>query len=391
MTAALHTGDRISLTIDDIAFGGEGVGRVNELVVFVPFVLVGETVEAEIIEVKKNFARAKLLKVEKTAPQRVEARCDYFGKCGGCQYQHIAYEEQLRIKRKQIADLFERVGKIPRDVVAPVIGCPSPYGYRNRIMVRSQWNKPEKKLNIGFVRGDCGLVEDIERCVISEPAINEQLQHVRAHPPPKGGIKVVLRVRPEGWELPPDSFFQNNFFMLPALVETARNFLKAGGATHLADLYCGVGFFGIELADSVETFIGVEYDRRAIQAAEKNASSRKIGNGKFMAAKVEDVLPELLQGMSALETAVLIDPPRKGCSPGILKLLRETRPRQVIYISCHPATMARDLNILCAESVFKLLHVQPLDMFPQTQHVECVADLRAGPGPVEPKNMVHVE
>ena len=391
MMTALHTGDKISLTIGDIAFGGEGVGRVNDLVVFVPFVLVGETIEAEIIELKKNFARAKLLKVKKASPQRVQALCDYFGKCGGCQYQHIAYEEQLRIKQKQVADLFERLGKIPREVVAPVIGCPSPYGYRNRIMVRSQWNKPEQKLNIGFVRGDCGLVEDIEHCVISEPAINEQIQHVRAHPPPKGGIKVVLRVQPEGWELPPDSFFQNNFFMLPALVETARGFLMAGGAKHLVDLYCGVGFFGIELADSVETFTGVEYDRRAIQAAERNASSRKIKNGRFMAAKVEDALPELLQGMRAQETAVLIDPPRKGCDPGILKRLREIRPRQVIYVSCHPATMARDLNILCAESVFKLSHVQPLDMFPQTQHVECVADLRAGPGPEEPKNVVHVE
>lgn len=384
---AFQTGDKITLTIDDIAFGGEGVARTHtedgELVIFVPFVLVGEIVEAEITEVKKNFARAKLLQVVKASLERVEAPCVYFGKCGGCQYQHIAYAEQLRIKQKQIVDLFERVGKIPREVVAPVIGCPSPYGYRNRIMIRSQWNKPEQKLNIGFIRGDCGLVEDIEKCIIAEPAINEQIQHVRAHPPPKGGIKVVLRVQPENWELPPDSFFQNNFFLLPALVETARNFLRAGRATHLLDLYCGVGFFGIELANSIETFIGVEYDRRAIQAAEKNALSRKITNGRFIPAKVEDVLPELVNTISARETAVLIDPPRKGCGPEILKLLRETRPRQVIYVSCHPATMARDLNILCAENVFELSHVQPLDMFPQTQHVECVADLRAGPGPVE--------
>jgi tRNA/tmRNA/rRNA uracil-C5-methylase (TrmA/RlmC/RlmD family) len=374
---ALQIGDKISLAIEDIAFGGEGVGRAEGLVVFVPFVITGETVEVEITEVKKNFARAKLLRVEKASPEWVEAPCAYFGKCGGCQYQHMAYEEQLRVKRKQIADLFERVGKISREVVAPVIGCPSPYGYRNRIMVRSQWNKPEQKLNIGFVRGDCGLVEDIEKCIISEPAINEQLLEVRAHPPPKGGIKVVLRVQPEDWELPPDSFFQNNFFLLPQLVETARQFLQAGGARHLADLYCGVGFFGIELANSVETFIGVEYDRQAILAAEKNAQARKITNGRFISAKVEDKLPGLLESITAENTAVLIDPPRKGCGPEILKLLRETRPRQVIYVSCHPATMARDLNILCAENVFKLLQVQPLDMFPQTQHVECVADLRA--------------
>jgi 23S rRNA (uracil1939-C5)-methyltransferase len=235
-------------------------------------------------------------------------------------------------------------------------------------------------LNIGFIRGDCGLVEDIVKCAIAEPSLNEQLQHVRANPPPKGGIKVVLRVQPENWELPPDSFFQNNFFQLSALVETARKFLQAGGATQLVDLYCGVGFFGIELFDSVETFIGVEYDRRAIRAAEQNALSRKITNGQFISAKVEDVLPGLLEKISAEKTAILLDPPRKGCGREILDLLRKIKPRQVIYVSCHPATMARDLNILCEESVFELLHVQPLDMFPQTQHVECVADLRAGTG-----------
>jgi tRNA/tmRNA/rRNA uracil-C5-methylase (TrmA/RlmC/RlmD family) len=381
----LKIGEKISLKIDDIAFGGEGVGRHGDFVVFVPFVLEGETVEVEIIEVKKNFARAKLLRVENASAERVEAPCVYFGKCGGCQYQHIAYPAQLRIKRKQIADLFERVGKLPGTVVAPVIPCPSPYGYRNRIMVRSQWNKPEQKLNIGFVRGDCGLVEDIQKCVIAEPAINEQLAHVRAHPPPKGGIKVVLRVQPDGWELPPDSFFQNNSFLLPALVDTVRGFVRDGGAKHLADLYCGVGFFGIELSDSVERFTGVEYDRRAVRAAEKNADARNIGNGRFIAAKVEEVLANLLDPAAARETAVLIDPPRKGCGPDILKLLRSVRPRQVIYVSCHPATMARDLNILSSENVFELLHVQPLDMFPQTQHVECVADLR-NHDPIQPQN-----
>jgi tRNA/tmRNA/rRNA uracil-C5-methylase (TrmA/RlmC/RlmD family) len=241
-------------------------------------------------------------------------------------------------------------------------------------------------LNIGFVRCDCGLVEDIEKCAIAEPAINEQLAEVRAHPPPKGGIKVVLRVQPDDWELPQDSFFQNNFFLLPSLVDTVRGFLREGGAKHLADLYCGVGYFGIELADSVERFTGVEYDRRAIQAAEKNAAARKIRNGRFIAAKVEEVLANLLDNASARDTAVLIDPPRKGCGPEILKLLRSVRPRQIIYVSCHPATMARDLNILRSENVFNLLHVQPLDMFPQTQHVECVADLRSY-NPNQPQNV----
>jgi tRNA/tmRNA/rRNA uracil-C5-methylase (TrmA/RlmC/RlmD family) len=373
----LNVGDKLVLTIDDIAFGGEGVGRVNDFVVFVPFVLVGEVVEVEIAEVKKNFARAKLLHIEKPSPERVEPACRYFGKCGGCQYQHVEYAAQLRIKRKQIADLFERVGKFSPDLVGSVIPCPQPYGYRNRIMIRSQWNKPEQKLNIGFVRWDCGLVEDIEECKIAEPILNGQITHVRAHPPPRGGLKVVLRVPPEDWDVPPDSFFQSNFFLLPKLVETVREFLHAGGARHLVDLYCGVGFFGIQLAGEVESFVGVEYDRRAVKSAQHNAVVRKANNGEFIAKAVEEVLPELLKKFSSKKTAVVLDPPRKGCLPRTLQLLREAKPAQVIYVSCHPATMARDLNILCGDGVFHLTRVQPLDMFPQTQHVECVADLRA--------------
>jgi len=398
--------DHLTLTIQDIAFGGEGVGRasvsrdesrelkaepspdgsvaldprpstLDSFVVFVPFVLTGEVVEVEITEVKKNFARAKLLRVVQPSPERVEPACRYFAQCGGCQYQHVDYAAQLRMKHKQIADLFQRIGGFEQVRIAPVIPCPRPYGYRNRIMIRSQWNKPEQKLNIGFVRCDCGLVEDIEECKIAEPALNEEIRRVRAHPPPKGGIKIVLRVSPENWDVPPDSFFQNNMSLLPQLVETVRGFLRDSGARHLLDLYCGVGFFGIELADAVESFVGVEYDQRAIQSARRNAAARKISNGEFVSAMVEAVLPELLKRFSPQATTVLLDPPRKGCWPQTLQLLCETKPAQVIYVSCHPATMARDLNILCGNGVFELARVQPLDMFPQTQHVECVADLRA--------------
>jgi tRNA/tmRNA/rRNA uracil-C5-methylase (TrmA/RlmC/RlmD family) len=373
---SLNLGDKINLTIHDLAFGGDGVGRRDDFVVFVPFVLVGEEVEAEIIEVKKNFARGKLLRVVKPSPERVLPECRYFGGCGGCQYQHMSYAEQLRAKHKQIADLFERIGKVSRENIAPVIGCPQPYGYRNRIMIRSQWNKPEQKLNIGFIRGDCGLVEDIMECKIAEPALNEQITYVRNNPPPKGGLKVVLRVQPEGWDVAKDSFFQNNFFLLPQLVETVKGFLRDGGAKHLADLYCGVGFFGIEVADAVESFVGVEYDALAIKSARRNLAARGRTNGEFVQGKVEEVLPQLVEKFTPDATAVLIDPPRKGCQPSVLELLRAQRPAQIIYVSCHPATMARDLNLLCADGAYALARVQPLDMFPQTQHVECVADLR---------------
>ena len=376
----LSVGQLVQLEISDIAFGGEGVGRIEEFVVFVPFVLVGERVEAELTEVKKSFARARLRRVLAASPLRVEPACAHFAACGGCQYQHVAYPEQLRMKRKQIADLFQRIGGVNPDLVAEVTPCPRPYGYRNRIMIRSQWNKPEQRLNIGFVRWDGGLVEDVFECKIAEPALNEQIRHVRAHPPPKGGIKVVLRIPPEGWEVPRDSFFQNNFFLLLRLVETVRGMLQANHTRHLLDLYCGVGFFAIELADVVESFTGVEYDQPAIKAARQNAAARGRTNGEFVAGMVEEVLPGLVRKFSPAASTVLIDPPRKGCQPQTLELLRTLRPAQVIYVSCHPATMARDLNVLCWDGVFELARVSPLDMFPQTQHVECVADLRAATG-----------
>ncbi len=369
-------GNKLSLRISDLAFGGEGVARWEDFVVFVPFVAVGELVEAEITELKKRYARARLLRVLEPSPERVEPGCRYFGACGGCQYQHLAYSAQLRLKHKQIGDLFERLGHFDRRLVAPVIPCPQPYGYRNRIMVRSQWDKFKQGLNIGFIRADSRLVVDVEECRLAEPALNEQLKYVRAHPPPKGGLKVVLRSSPPGWEVPPDSFFQNNSFLLPKLVEVARDALREAQTRHLLDIYCGVGFFSVELAPLVESFVGVELDHMAIQAARRNAAARARTNGEFIAGTAEEQLPAILSRFPAPATTVLLDPPRKGCQPETLQMLRRVQPAQIIYISCHPATMARDLNILCAQGAFELAQVRPLDMFPHTQHVECVGDLR---------------
>ena len=373
---ALAVGQKLILTVSDIAFGGEGVARAENFVVFIPFVALGEVVEVKLTEVKKNFGRAQLVRVITPSPNRVTPPCTYFGQCGGCQYQHIAYDAQLLIKHKQITDLFDRVGGFPAALIDPVIPCPQPFGYRNRIMIRSQWNKTLQKLEVGYLRHDNNFVVSIDECKIAEPALNEQIKLVRANPPHKGGLKVALRIAAEGWQVPRDSFFQNNFFLLPKLVATVRARLQDSGAKHLVDAYCGVGFFSVELADLVESYAGVEIDMQAIKAARNNAAGRNRTNGDFIIGPTEELLPTLLNRFSAEKTCVILDPPRTGCAPKGIQQLRELRPAQLIYVSCHPATLARDLQLLCADGVYKLEKVVPLDMFPQTQHVECVADLR---------------
>ena len=349
-------------------------------VLFVPFVIPGERVEVEVVEQKKNFGRARLIQVVEPSPKRAEPRCPVFGQCGGCQYQHIDYAAQTVFKRKQVADLFERLGSIDPACVREVVPCPQPYHYRNRIMVRTQWNRETRGMNVGFLRHDNRLVVDVEECAIAERELNEELKNVRKNPSRKNGVKTVVRKFPDDWELPPDSFFQNNFFLLPKLVETVAEALRGNGSKHLIDAYCGVGFFGIELAGEVESFVGVEIDRMAIKAAQKNLASRGIQNGEIIEGQAELVLSELLDRFPREATSLILDPPRKGCPPDSLEMIRSVRPSQILYISCHPAALARDLKILTEGGIYRIAGITPLDMFPQTQHVECVADLRLASG-----------
>lgn len=372
----LKPDQEVEIEITDIGFGGEGVGRLEGQVIFVHFTLPGEIVRARIVEVKRAYARAVLLNILKASEERIAPPCQHFGSCGGCQYQHMAYSAQLRIKQRQIRELLARIGGFEDFPVAQTRPCPSPYGYRNRIMIRSQWNKPEQKLNIGFIRYDNRLVEDLEECLIAEPELNEQIKHVRENPPPHGGLKVVLRTLPDDWKVPDHSFFQNNFHLLNGLTEVARECLRASGASTLIDAYCGVGFFALELSPAVEKAYGIECDVAAINAARENAKTRNITNTTFFDGRTEEHLPKVLEQCDLSTTTILIDPPRKGASPETIKMLIDAEPAQIIYISCHPAMLARDLKKLCENGLYELKSVTPLDMFPQTQHVECIADLR---------------
>ncbi|MCS1409079.1 MAG: 23S rRNA (uracil(1939)-C(5))-methyltransferase RlmD [Verrucomicrobia subdivision 3 bacterium] len=371
-------GATIQLEITDLAFGGEGVGHHNGLAIFVPFVAVGEQIRTEITEVKKNYARGKLVELIQSSPDRIEPRCPHFSACGGCQYQHLSYPVQQKAKYKQLVDIFQRIGGFPKPPIRPVVPCPTPYGYRNRILVRTQYSKATKRMSIGFLRHDNRLVVDVEECYIAEPFLNQKLQKVRTDPPRKNGIKSNLRLMPEDWILPPDSFFQVNYHLLPKMVTTVKQYLQSSGSTHLLDVYCGAGFFCLKLASDVTSFTGIEIDKKAVQAARENAKTRHCDNGEFIALPAEVAIPKIISKFTATETTVILDPPRKGCDSKLLDSLLQHQPQQLIYVSCHPATLCRDLAALCSEGKYLLRSVTPLDMFPQTKHIECVCDLRCG-------------
>ncbi|MBT4275734.1 MAG: class I SAM-dependent RNA methyltransferase, partial [Verrucomicrobia bacterium] len=233
-----------------------------------------------------------------------------------------------------------------------------------------------KEMNVGFLRHQSRLVVDVPECAIAEPELNKAMQKVRIDPPRKNGVKFTLRVYPEQWDLPPDSFFQVNFHQLPTMVNAVGDLLLDAGTKYLIDAYCGVGFFSLSLAEKVESYVGVEVDHRAILSARKNAATMKRSNGSFIQAPTEEVIDDLVAKFQPEMTTIILDPPRKGCHASILEVLQRTKPKQIIYVSCHPATLSRDVKSLCSSGLFRVNKVAPLDMFPQTQHVECVTDIR---------------
>jgi tRNA/tmRNA/rRNA uracil-C5-methylase (TrmA/RlmC/RlmD family) len=342
----------IRISIHDIAFGGEGVGRLEGKTVFVPFTVDGEEVEATIVEQRKHFDRARLSAVIFPSSDRVTPVCEYFGDCGGCDYQHIAYHHQLELKRRQVQQLLERIGKFFGINVLPTVACPSPYGFRNRVIVHSAGNR------IGFFAKNSRDVVDVKRCAIALPAVNSELEKLREAGLPANRHK-TLRA-PEV----PRTFSQTNDFVAAALFEYTAG--KVIGEV-LLDAYCGSGFFAHRLANKMRTVIGIDWNGPAIEAARKAA----LPNENYFCEEVGS-------GIDALMTeykpdTIILDPSAGGIDERVASALMGDRPTRLIYVSCNPAALARDLAGF--KHVYRIVAVQPFDMFPQTAEIETVAVL----------------
>jgi 23S rRNA (uracil1939-C5)-methyltransferase len=348
----------IDLKIEDIAFGGKGVAREQGKAVFVPYTIEHETVSAEIVREKKQFAEAELIDVKESSPHRVTPPCPYFGSCGGCAYQHIDYEHQLAIKWHQVRDVLQRIGKLKDIPMRPIIPSPEQYGYRNRITVHAQDGV------IGFFRRDSHRLIDIERCAIAHDEVNRALAELRAQPRVRDG-HYTLRASSR-----PRVFSQTNDAVANALRDLIDT-LAAPNQQLLIDAYCGAGFFAKALLDKFKRVIGIDWDRFAIEAADENATMKE----NYIAGDIEVELDRALQETALLKTTVIVDPPATGLTANVRKTLVGLAPATLIYISCNPATLARDLKDL--RERFTINSVTPLDMFPQTAEIEVAVHLQA--------------
>ena len=385
----------LELTIENLSNQGHGVGRVDNWVVFVPYTLPGEKVRARIYRNEKNCSHADLVEVLEASPKRVQPLCPVYGYCGGCQYQHLEYSAQLEWKTAQVADLLRLQAGLQLPVL-PAIASPQIYGYRSKITPHFHKPKDAKVGNIGFLRvGSRTEVCDVKQCPIAMEELNDALPVVRkavhqAAAQYKRGATLLMRVS-EGSVITNNNavctekvgkltfnflagdFFQNNPYILPAFTGYVARQACAEGARYLVDAYCGSGLFALTLAPHFEKVLGVEVSETSADWARANARSNGINHASFLAASAEAIFEQV--DFPAEETAVVIDPPRKGCDMVFLNQLFAFGPARVVYVSCNPATQIRDLAEF-DKAGYEVVEVQPFDLFPQTKHLECVATLR---------------
>lgn len=435
----------IDVELTDLAYGGDAVGRYEGRVLFVPGGIPGEQVRVEIVEERRGHARAQLLEILRSSPQRVEPEYPLMTDCG-CQWQHIAYPAQLTWKAHIVRQLLVRIGKQPDALVHPTIGMPPtlpPWHYRNIILFTVG---PRGEIGQRFT--DSHDVQDLPSCPLLHPALDHIYQLVRAkiidyfgeargemiqdftirgaigmasnangpvptlltvHARPGSMIEDPQQFAQELMALSPamvgviiervggrygrvfvgqefltdvvlgrrfrvsaDSFFQVNLPQAAELVKRSLAMLEPQRSEVVLDGYSGVGLFSTFLAERAARVIAVESQPSAVMDARASSTLNNQNNINVLEGTLERVLNQLHYRRERIDLA-LVDPPRTGCHPKALQALQTMSPRAICYVSCDPSTLARDIATLCSSGRYRLVSAQPVDMFPQTYHIECVA------------------
>ncbi len=426
---------------------GAGVGRIQGQVVFIPGALEGEEILVEIVRECQGILRGELKEIYKPHPRRISPACEVYHLCGGCNYQHVAYPEQLRIKQKLVQDTLRRIGGLDNITVHPVLGMLKPWGYRNKGHFRA--GRVMNRVSLGF------YAEDSHRLVpyfckhLFSPAVTsllsfleEILTHNRVKIAESDGLglrhilireskcngEILLcfivnhddcvndwgvitqeicnkfpqiigvcrninkenqgpilgkttkmlygvdylrdRIGPFTFTTALSSFFQVNTQQAECLYDIVFRYAGLSGRETVVDVYCGAGTISLYLAPKAQRVIGIEVVLAAVQDARTSARINGINNVEFLQGEAEKRLPELAAN-GLRPDVVVVDPPRKGCDKLLLDSIIKVKPSRMVYVSCNPATLARDLRVL-ADGGYAIAEVQPVDMFPQTHHVECV-------------------
>jgi 23S rRNA (uracil1939-C5)-methyltransferase len=483
----LKRGDEVLLEITTAAFEGKAVARHEGLVVFVENAVPGDLVIAKLLKIKKSFLEAKVVRVERPSPLRVEPRCQYFGVCGGCKWQHVDYQAQLRFKQQQVIDSFERIGGFSNINILPIAGADDIYFYRGKMeysFAEKQWLTEKPLANTDFQLQnennetevvDCPIpnpkpqspvflglhvpqrydkVLDIDECHLQSVVSNQILNFTRDYARRNhldvydsdrnsGYLRflvireskktrevmanlVTFENRPDvmkhyaaelkanvdqvttvvntinskkaqiafgetenvylgnGWiheqlgshnfSISANSFFQTNVAQAEKLYGVVKEFGDFKSSEVVFDLYSGTGSIAIFISELVKEVVGIESVESAIRDAEKNARSNGITNCHFLLGDLKDRLTKDTSWMSShpKPDVLVIDPPRNGMHPKVVEEILGLAPERIVYVSCNPATQARDAELLCAEK-YELIKLQPVDMFPHTFHIENIA------------------
>lgn len=413
----------MEIEIERLAFGGAGIGRLGGKVVFVKGGLPGEVLQVNITKEKKGYAEAQIHKILKPSLERINPPCPVFSRCGGCQWQHLKYSSQLRAKENILRETLERIGGLKGIEVEPIVSSPKEYGYRNRVTL-STWLE-NGNCKIGYYEERSHERVAIERCPVAADKINEAVfnfsesltsvngshqaletvyissdentAHVTLvqssqESPEKRGSLVGRLIRSAGMEgapileedenefeltlsglkfrSTPSVFVQANDEINERLIEAVVNWSEFSGGEKVLDLYSGIGNFSLHLAKTAKEVVGVEINKKAVRLARKSAKMNSINNVFFKALPCELFIEQSLKRGDKFDLVVL-DPPREGAKT-ILNKLAELAPEKIIYVSCDPPTLARDLKKL-TELGYRILKILPFDMFPQTYHIESAA------------------
>ena len=454
-----------NITITDVAAEGKALTRVGEMVVFVPFAVPGDIVDLQIKKKKHSYCEAEVVRFIKYSNVRATPKCEHFGVCGGCKWQNLPYEEQLKAKQKQVYDQLRRIGKVELPEFQPIMGSVKTFEYRNKLefgCCNKRWLTKdqvasgfkydnmngigfhitgafdkilpiekcwlmddihnqirnairdyafENNLNFFDLRGQKGLLRDIiirnsntgEWMVIvqfhydqegDEQKAKALLQHVADKFPQitalmyvnnqkcndtigdqdvmvfKGNDHIFETMEGLKFKVGPKSFYQTNTDQAYLLYKVAREFAQLTGEEIVYDLYTGTGTRANFVAHKAKKVIGIEYVPEAIEDAKVNSQVNGIENTSFFAGDMKDILTDDFIAEHGRPDVIITDPPRAGMHPDVISVIMKARPKRIVYVSCNPSTQARDLQLLDAE--YKVVKVQPVDMFPHTPHVENV-------------------